>query len=317
MLGRRILYLIALLSVAAFHLAFGQYVSHYMLWFVLLLPVVSLLLSLPAILSTRVQLTGADDVQRGRACSMRLLATCTFFLPLDCLKVRIEEQNLFTSRKPTRHTFRLTDLSETEQKLEFATDRIGTVRCSIRSAWAYDYLGFFAIPIRRANAVTFTVLPAPEPPEPVPNLTDPSDQTVRPKPQGFSEDHELRPYREGDSINLIHWKLSSKFDDPIVREPQEMLRKNVVLAVDLPESYEQQESLLDQLGYLTELLLKKQIPYVLYIGRTVHTIRSDGEYATFLKTFLSEPIHAETTPPIRSGNDTLVYRLAAKPEVDA
>ena len=90
MLGRRILYLIALLSVAAFHLAFGQYVSHYMLWFVLLLPVVSLLLSLPAILSTRVQLTGADDVQRGRACSMRLLATCTFFLPLDCLKVRIE-----------------------------------------------------------------------------------------------------------------------------------------------------------------------------------------------------------------------------------
>ncbi|MDO4853067.1 MAG: DUF58 domain-containing protein, partial [Clostridia bacterium] len=127
--------------------------------------------------------------------------------------------------------------------------------------------------------------------------------------QGFSEDHELRPYREGDSINLIHWKLSSKFDDPIIREPQELIRKNIILAIDLPDSYSEQENLLDQLVYLSDQLLNKQIPFTLYIGMQTVIIRSDGELSAFLKTFLSEPMRAEKTLSIRTGNDTLVYRL--------
>ena len=61
---------------------------------------------------------------------------------------------------------------------------------------------------------------------------------MKPKPQGFSEEHELRPYREGDAINLIHWKLSSKYDEPIVREPQELVRKDIVLSVDLPDDFD-------------------------------------------------------------------------------
>ena len=212
MRGRRILYLSALLSVTAFHLAYGQYVSHFMLWFVLLLPVVSLLLSLPAILTTRIKLIGADDVQRGREAGVRLKAACGFFLPLDCLKIRIEEQNLFAEEKPTRKTIRLIGLSDREKRIRLSTERIGTIRIAVRSAWAYDYLGFFALPVRRTNPVIFTVLPMPVAPVPDPELVEASEQVLKPKPQGFSEEHELRPYRPGDSINLIHWKLSSKFD---------------------------------------------------------------------------------------------------------
>lgn len=309
MRGRRILYLIALLSVAAFHLAYGQYISHYMFWFVLLLPALSLLVSLPAILSTRVTLIGGEDVSRDRPCAVRLSAVCASFLPLDCLKVRLEEKNLFLDERPKRTTHRLIDLSEAEQAIPLKTDCIGTVRCSIRSAWAYDYLGFFMLPVRKGAAVTLTVLPAPTAPKPMPTLIDPSEQALKPKPQGFSEEHELRPYRPGDSINLIHWKLSSKFDDTIIREPQELQRRNIVLAVDLPDSYVMQESLLDQLAFLTDTLMAMQIPYTLYIGLKTVSIRSDGEFKTFLKTFLSEPLHAEPTPAIRTGNDTLVVRL--------
>ena len=153
------------------------------------------------------------------------------------------------------------------------------------------------------------MLPTPTEPVPNPELVASSAQVLKPKPQGFSEEHELRPYRAGDSINLIHWKLSSKMDEPIIREPQELIRKHIILAVDLPESYEAQENLLDQLCWLSDTLLKKQIPFGLYLGLQNTLIRSDGELTALLKTFLSEPLHAEATDAIRSGNDTLVYRL--------
>lgn len=309
MRGRRILYLFALLSAAAFHLAYGQYVSHFMLWFVLLLPVVSLLISLPAILTTRIALYGAEDVQRGRSAAIRLSARCGFVLPLDCLRLRVEEQNLFVEEKPTRRTIRLYGLSEREKRVRLSTERIGTIRLRVRSAWAYDYLGFFAIPVKKPNPVIFTVLPIPTAPVPDPVLIDASEQILKPKPQGFSEEHELRPYRAGDSINLIHWKLSSKMDETIIREPQELIRKHIILAVDLPADYAAQESLFDQLCYLADALLKEQIPFGLYLGLSNTTIRSDGELVALLKTFLSEPLHAERTDAIRAGNDTLVYRL--------
>ncbi|MBR0424509.1 MAG: DUF58 domain-containing protein [Clostridia bacterium] len=313
---RRILYLIALAAVAAFHLAFGQYVSHFMLWFVLLLPVVSLLLSLPAILMTKIALIGPDDVQRGREGCIRLTASCKFFLPLDCLLIRIEEQNLFTEETPNRRSVRIDNLTEKEKRIRVSTEQLGNIRCAVRSAWAFDYLGFFAFPIRKPNAVAFTVLPSPAAPVPDPILIDASEQVSKPKPQGYSEEHELRPYRAGDSINLIHWKLTSKFDDPIIREPQEMLRKHIILAIDLPDSYAAQENLLDQLRYLSDALLAEQIPFGLYLGLRSTTIRSDGELIAALKLFLSEPMHAEATETIRSGNDTLIYRLVPNRGVD-
>ena len=307
--GRRILYLITLAAVATFHLVFGQYISHFMLWFVLLIPVASLLMSLPAILTTKVELFGADDVQRGRPASMRILTRCRFFLPLDCLKIKIEEQNLFAEDKPARKTILLYGLTEKEKRVRVSTDRLGTIRLSVRSAWAYDYLGFFAIPLKRPNPVSFTVLPTPAAPVPDPVLIDSAEQVLRPKPQGFSEEHELRPYRAGDSINLIHWKLSSKFEDPIIREPQELIRKRIILAVDLPASYDAQESLLDQLVWLSDSLFAQQISFGLQLGYLQKSIHNDVELHTVLKTFLAEPLHAEPAEAIRTGNDTLVYRL--------
>ena len=315
MRGRRILYVSALAAAVSFHLAFGQYVSHYILLFVLCLPIVSLLLSLPAILLTKVELVGAEDVQRGNPSHVRVRTACRFFLPLDCLKLCIEEQNLFASDKPTRHVFRLVGLNRRDKTIKTTTDRIGTIRCSIRYARAYDYLGIFALPVHKSNAVTFTVMPTPTAPDPMPVLIDPSEQILKPKPQGFSEEHELRGYRPGDSLNLIHWKLSSKHDDLIIREPQELIRKNIILAIDLPDTYAAQQSLLDQLSFLTDHLLQQQISFTLYIGMKILRIRSDGEVTTFLKTFLSEPLHAEATLPIRTGNDTLVCRLTPVKEV--
>ena len=315
MAGRRVLYGALLFFAALLHIAYGQYVTFYVLLFLLCLPVLSLLFSLPTILMSRAELIGGEDVRRKRECRIRLNVESRFFLPPEAWKICIEKKNLFTNGRAERQKLRLNGVQKETQVFLPDTSVLGTIRYRIRFARVCDYLGLFSIPVRRGGAVTVTVLPDAEKPVPEPDLLEPSNRILKPKPQGFSEEHELRPYREGDAINLIHWKLSQKYDEPIVREPQEPLRKNVVIAVDLPKTYEACESVLEQLQYVSDTLLDDKVTYLLHFGYRSQMIRSNGEFDRLLKTVLSEPRRVEAALPVRVGNDTLLYRVVPGKEV--
>ena len=315
MTSRRILYIVLLIGSTVMHFAYGQYVTHYILLFMLLLPALSLLISLPSILMSKVTLTGGEDVCRNRPAKVHLNVECSFFLPPERYSIRIESRNLFLDERPDKQKLLLNGKRSEKLVFEPDTSRLGTVSYRIRSARACDYLGLFSIPIRRTGLVALTVLPDKECPIPEPELVEPSDRIMKPKPQGFSEEHELRPYREGDAINLIHWKLSEKYDETIVREPQVLVRKNIVLSVDLPKDYQDQQNVMEQLSYLSDQLTKNNIPYVLHFGMQKCSIGSNGEFERFLKTVLSEPMKEQSAEPVLAGNDTLVYRIVPNPEV--
>ena len=317
MTGRRLTYVALLLGTAVLHLAYGQYETYFVLLFMLLLPVLSLLLSLPAILTARASLSACGDVRRGSEGSVTLRAATRFFLPPEAVKITIEHKNLFLDARASREKVRIFGVRDGVCTFAADTERLGTITYRIRRARCCDYLGLFAIPIRKSGPISFSVLPNAEPPVPVPDLVEPSPRIVKPKPLGFSEEHELRPYREGDAINLIHWKLSEKYDETIVREPQELIRKNVVLAADLFADYHAQQSVLEQLRFLSDLLLENNITYLLHFGLRCTYIRSDGEFERFLKSALSEPIRNEKTASVATGSDTLVYRIVPKKEVRA
>lgn len=317
MILRRLTYGAALIAAAALHLAYGQYVTYYMLLFLLFLPILSLLLSLPAILSSRAELSGGADVQRGRSCEVRLCVSCRFFLPPDLYKIKIEHRNLFLEPRGTRIKVCICGAKKREEVFTPDTERLGMITYRIRSARVCDYLGLIAIPIRRSGTVALTVLPNAEQPVPMPDLTETSEHVQKPKPLGFSEEHELRPYREGDAVNLIHWKLTEKMDAPIVREPQELLRKKIVLSMDLYTDYPAQQSVLEQLRCLSDLLTENRIPYLLRYGLRTVSIEGEGDFNRFLVSLLSEPSRDEAAQPYIGGNDTLVYRIEPKREVDA
>lgn len=314
MSGRRLTYGTLVLITAILHFAYGQYVTFYILLFLLLLPVLSLLISLPAILTSRADLIGGADVQRGRATGIRLRMKCSFFLPPEAWKLKVERQNLFLDTRPVRTKIRFYAIREKEVLFTPDTERLGALRCRIRSARVCDYLGLFAIPIRKGKPVTVTILPNTEKPVPMPELVEPSDRIMKAKPFGFSEEHELRPYREGDAVNLIHWKLTEKMDSPIVREPQELMRKNVVLSMDCFSAYESEQSVLEQLRCLADVLNEHKIPFILYYGLRSVRIAGDGDFSHFLRSFLSGQIHDEQAQPVTSGNDTVVYRIVPRKE---
>ncbi len=315
MIGRRLTYGATLITATVLHIAYGQYVTYYILLFLLLLPILSLLISLPAILMSRAELCGGSDVQRGRGSKVKMRVRCGFFLPPEAWKIKLERQNLFLDVRPVRSKLRFYAVRNKEVDFAPDTGRLGTQVLRIRSARVCDYLGLFAIPIRRSGPVTVTVLPNAEEPVPMPELVEPSDRIMKPKPIGFSEEHELRPYRDGDAINLIHWKLTEKMDEPIVREPQELMRKNIVLCMDRFRDYESEQSVLEQLRCLADILNENRIPFTLYYGYANTHIEGDGDFVHFLRSYLSGQIRDEKAQSVSAGNDTIVYRIAPRKEV--
>lgn len=306
---RRIIYIALLALAALYHFAYGQYATHYILIFFLCLPLLSLLVSLPAAFTSKASLVGGLDVHRNSEGSVLLELNCKFFLPPEAWSVTVEEKNLFTNQSGSPQVIKTGGLNKLTKSFHPDTSRLGTIRYRIKKARIYDYLGLFPIPVRRSGAAEFTVLPDIERPDPEPELDDPSTHHFKPKPLGFSEEHELREYRGGDPLNLIHWKLSGKMDELIVREPQEVIRKRIVLSADLPADYRDQQSVIEQLRYLSESLIEKEIPYRLVFGADSLDIASNDDFNDFIKSKLSMPLSAQYAQGAVLGSDMLIYRI--------
>lgn len=315
MAGRRVIYGALLLGAAVLHFAYGQYISRFVLLFLLFLPVLSLLASLPSILSTRVGLTGGGSLVRLSPSRAKLSVKCGFFLPPPLIRVNIEQLNVFSGEEPKLIKLTITGKNSFEEDIPVDTSRLGSVRINVKKARACDHLGLFALPIGKGRGVSTVVLPAEEKPFPDPDFTEASAQVLRPKPMGFSEEHELRPYREGDAINLIHWKLSVKLDEPIVREPQELVRKKIVLAADSYDGYPGRQSVIEQLKYLNNKLLGEGFSYTLHYGRQTVLVSSDYEFESFILTVINGSPRVERTLPVELANDTIVYRVIPRKEV--
>lgn len=311
MSSRRLVYLTGLVMGVVFHSLYGQYLSYILLRFLLVLPFVSLLVSLPAMLRVRVWLSASGASPRREAAAARLRVDSRFFLPVGCLSLSFAGENRFTGDKVEKRRFRYWGVLKAEEALTLPSDRCGVISCNLGRIWAWDYMGIFALPVRRCDPAVYTVLPIPQKPAPMPELDQDSAITLKPKPGGgYSEEHELRPYRQGDPLNVIHWKLSSKLDEPIVREPQLMKRKRVALSITPEKSQRELESQLDQLVYLSTDLIQKGIPHRICFGAHKEAyIKDKNSLDEFLLMILSARPDGSQGPVDRNKPDELVFSI--------
>ena len=313
--SRRIVYFTGLALALVFHNLYGQYLSFVLLRFLILMPFVSLLVSLPAMLRARVWLSASGASPRGEGAAARLRMDSRFFLPVGCLSMTFTGENRFTGEQMKKQRKCFWGVLKGEESLPLPSERCGVVSCRVGRVWAWDYMGVFAIPVKRCDPAVYTVLPVAEKPVPLPELDQDSAITLKPKPGGgYSEEHELRPYRQGDPLNAIHWKLTSKLDDPIVREPQLMQRKRITLSVTPGGEPEELESQLDQLLYLCTDLVSKGIAHRVCFGaHTEAFIKDRNSLNEFLEKVLSARPDGTRGPVDRNKSDELVYSIRPLP----
>lgn len=243
MAGKRFRYLVFLLLFGAYYLSSGEWLSWFLLVSVLALPWFSLAISLPAIFQFRAGSTGTDTATVGDSLQLWLLGSCD--LPLPPFQGVLCLEELFTG---TQTRFR------GEQSCIPA--HCGGLRIRVEKPKVYDYMGLFSFPVRRTEERILVVRPRPLAIADAPLPEEGAALAWKPKAGGgFAENHELRDYRPGDSLNQVHWKLSAKTGALVVREAMEPVRPRVLLTVTLNGSPEELDRKLGRLLWMGDYLL--------------------------------------------------------------
>lgn len=237
MWGRRICYLAAVLGCLVLYIYYTQWAVWVLLWWLICLPVLSLLLSLPAMLTAKLTLSSESRVELNQHISENMTVQCPFPAPPVEYDLRV------------RHCI----IGKVSKKPD--TTHCGGLALQAQKVRIYDYLGLFSRRVRDVPECLVIVEPLPVDTVFLGQQAQGVDAWRPKRGGGFSEDHELRQYLPGDDLRQIHWKLSAKTGKTVVRQPMEQERGALMLSVLLRGTPRELDRLLGRLKWISENLL--------------------------------------------------------------
>lgn len=286
---RRILYLVCLLGSLVFYGFYQQWLAGLLLALCIALPLFSLLLSLPAMLTVKAVLRCPESGRIGMPLRTGLAITCPFpYPPVDC-KIRLVNTLTGTSYQ-----------GKPGEKIP--TEHCGLFQISFPCFYAYDYLGLFRRKLKHSSACQVYVMPKSIPDGALHPVTNGALHLWRPKPGGgFSENYELRLYRSGDPLRHIHWKMAAKTGKLIYREAMEPALKGYVLSITLNGDEDTLDQKLGRLLYHSQTLLSKNQPHRILCttgkGLTDYEITDTRSCEAAFRQILHGPCAAYDQPP--------------------
>ena len=119
-------------------------------------------------------------------------------------------------------------------KMPFHARHIGRYSCGVRSCTVEDLLGIFRKTIRPDGTVfELTVLPRTFPTEPLVMAPgDPGSEIMARATEDLNAPSDVRAYQPGDAMKKIHWKLSLRKGELIVRKFDEPVLQDVLILTD-------------------------------------------------------------------------------------
>lgn len=287
MAARRFLYFCVLAAAVAFYIAYQEWFSWLALLCLLGLPWFSLALSLPGILTFRAGTEGPEAIPLGRSGEIHLVGTSRF--PVPPFRGRIGLRRCITG-----------EAWQHKKETPLRADHCGGIAVTPERVWVCDYLGLFRFRAKRVEVRTVLVRPEPARMEELPDLERYRARSWRPKPGGgFSENHELRLYRPGDSLNQVHWKLTAKTGKLTIREPMEPNRGLVLLTMDISGSAEELDRKFGRLLTLGGHLLERNIKFELRVltgeGILGIPVAAEGDLKAAIDRLLCAPPAGEGT----------------------
>lgn len=301
MITRWIRYLSVWLVSLIFYFAYRQWMAWIVLMSISFLPLLSLAVSLPAMLLSRLEISMPQSVNAGSVTPLDLRLECPLPMPLWQAKVT------------ARHA--LTQTSWILQPgLDCPTEHCGALYMTFTRCRVYDYMGLFFLPKKAPADIRLLIRPTQLRPK---DLPDPDKKIVtywKPKAGGgFSENHELRLYRPGDSLRQIHWKLSGKTGKLIYREPMMLVSNNLLLRLVHGGSADQLDRKLGKLLWLGLYLQRRDLKFDLLSdtaeGQKLWHIDSNQTLLEVVDTLLcTKPLEeADLDMPSANGSSWVYY----------
>lgn len=259
-------YLLALACAAAFYLFYPLPLSFYTLLLILALPLLSVGLAWLSL--RRIRLEAACDhgvFPKDAAAFVRLSLRGPKTATGVSVRLVCRLENRLYPQLNERMALLLS--GRAPQTLELPTGHCGWLSLTVERCSATDWLGLFSLPLKTPPPVLALVWPRGESVPAQLDLSPAQGLPLRPRPGGGpGEDYELRPYRPGDAVTSIHWKLTAKQPeeaDPILRETLEPLQEALAVTYDHFGDPGEVDALLGQLDALGRLLIDQERPFTL------------------------------------------------------
>ena len=247
-------------------------------------------------------LTPATAAKR-TAVSCRVRIRNGAFLPVMRYGCQVSVRNDLTEEDQTvTLTGSIGAKGESSQTILLQNSFCGRVYMQISRFTLLDYLGLLPMKALVKADARLTILPDLYPME--------ADMTARPayaddgtsnrRGEDRSEVYQLREYRPGDDIRQIHWKLSSKLDELILKEASQPESRSLLVFWDKRPggNPQQMDALAEVVSSAGMALLQSGVPYTL-----CWTDRDDRSAIFFTAkgaAFNSEAISACEALPSRS-----------------
>lgn len=253
-------YLLTLLCGGAFYLFYPKYLSYYTLLLLLSLPLLSFFFTLLSRRRYGLSVTASQStVTRGEEAFLRFGVQS---VAGERIKLTYRLENLLYPEISKVETITLTAGQVKVSSLP--TEHCGWIKLTPLRCTLPGWLGILQLPLPLPQPTLVLVTPRPDRLSKIPDLSPQAGARLQPRPGGGpGEEYELRPYRPGDPVSAIHWKLTAKQPggEPILRETMEPIQPRLAVTYDHFGPAEELDDVLDQLQALAQRLIDKEYPF--------------------------------------------------------
>ena len=310
MITSRIIYIFALTASALLYVLYPHWFSWYLFVLFLLLIPFDLLISLPGMLTGRISLTVPTSLEQGEKGAVTAMTVRGKPFPSGCIKAWLRVSGSGSSAW-RRIKCGAAHGSLCETAIDTSHSGVGVF--SLGLFWASSLFGLFSMPLHTNYRAVVLVLPKPV--KPPYSVLPPRAVVFRPKPGGgFSEEHDLRPFHQGDSLRNVHWKLSAKFNSLIIREPLAPPAHSRLVQVARWTGPLNRDLILGRLLWVSDYLLARGLHHYVRLGDSGPAAEITGaeDLTVFLRHALDGALPALSAPASMPSRFSWVFPVDAR-----
>lgn len=253
----RIIYAAVVVITGVFVVMYVDSLSLILFIVTLALPLFLFLLLLLARLLTRITVEPPPTLAtKGQSVSMLINLKNLSFVALPSLRATITYSGAFSSEtEKTEISFPLHALTKQTSSFDIKSDHVGVVKVTVNNIYMYDYFRLFRFKYKIKQSYEITFLPelTPVSMDIRPNTLLGVDSDVFSKSKKGDDPSEvfaIRDYVGGDKLNRIHWKLSSKTENLMVKDYSLPINNSISIIPELAS--ENDENFLNNIDAVIE-----------------------------------------------------------------
>lgn len=254
MWGRKIIYLLFVMITSYVALMYEGAIPGMLLAFELLLPFVLFAVSWYLKYSVRVRIgRGAEVADCDETVEIPLVFENRGFLPITDASVRVIVSNCLDGEKES-YDLNLRAPAKTKLTVPFSfrSTYCGVVTVQFEQVMVYDYLRLFQRRVRHSQSAECIIMP---------HLLDlqvkvtdrcrsydsDSEEYDKNRPgDDPAEIYQIREFRQGDKMSRVHWKMTARLDEMMIKELSRPISNSVGIYLDLRyETMEEIQSVYD------------------------------------------------------------------------